>query len=549
MKKYLILSLFFLSVPCWSIPAFPGAEGWGSETPGGRGGRIVMVTTLSGGGAGSLRTAFQMSGKRIIIFRVSGVIDVKEFSQWRLTSANSEFTLAGQTSPGGVTIVSNDANLSQAIIMCYNPCGLHDFIMRFVRFRGKSYNMDAFTLASAYNFVIDHCDFSGGQDETFDLCHCYDFTVSWTTVANSSVCSGCQTYGALIGYEEMTHVTHHHMLYAHHKNRGGPHFHFGSAPVPVDFGQIDYRNNVSYNIGQSGFYVSYSNTKEFHVNCVGNYMKWGPDSRDNVEGLISLSGAHVYNKDNCAHHQNGSVTTGHEYGSVKVTTPWDMPAVTTTSGQQAYEDVCNLVGAFPRDPMNTRTIQEVRSATGTYGKTDDAMIQSGPEPPADADMDGMPDFWEDGMGLNKNDENDHSGDIDGDGYTNIEEYINDLANARLCLDYYNHIYPIPDTWDDYNPSCCKSLAMEEGVGSVFKSNVSLSISPSPYYGGILTLQLKGIAPVGKIQVVDINGREIAHFDAKAVMHWDGKSLSSGIYLVRYITDDKTRIQKRIVVVQ
>jgi hypothetical protein len=158
----------------------------------------------------------------------------------------------------------------------------------------------------------------------------------------------------------------------------------------------------------------------------------------------------------------------------------------------------------------------------------------------------MPDFWETAMGLNVNDSSDQHADKDGDGYTNLEEYINDLALARLCLDYYNPPYPIPSDWPDYNPGCCKSVALEEAnnpAGKVPK----LCVSPNPWQGGVLTVRPP--SGNGRISIVDVKGREAARAPAGKALTFGRTAFVPGLYLVRYASDDGRMFARKLVVIK
>ena len=111
--------------------------------------------------------------------------------------------------------------------------------------------------------------------------------------------------------------------------------------------------------------------------------------------------------------------------------PFDYPEVTTEPAAQAFESVLAKVGAWPRDAMNVRTIAEARGGTGSLSNVSDPLIETGPEPPVDADLDGMADEWETAHGLDPADDADSALDRDGDGYSNIEEYVNELAQALI----------------------------------------------------------------------------------------------------------------------
>jgi pectate lyase len=436
MKK-LLYSLGILLFACYilySLPAFPGAEGFGAETPGGRGGTVLFVTNLNDNGPGSFRQALLTPGKRIIVFRVSGV--VQGAGQIFLAAENLSYvTIAGQTSPGGITITTDPGTP----IWQYGDVKFHDAIWRFLRFRvvresGGNGGDHAFEQYRSRNYIIDHCDFSGGDDECLDMCYAHHFTIQWSTICNSG--PGGQCYGALFAYTDppsspLGHISMHHNLIANHSKRG-PEMHWSDKPLP-DSGKVDLRNNVIYNITQYGTRVhGVNDTSVLQLTLVGNYWKAGPIGLDFAPVTTFLT-VHVYANNNYwtgPSKQNiradnimvGDVDTlfrtSYGAGPTLVSTPWDVPAVTTHTPQQAYDTVLARVGAWPRDSMNARTVREVKTATGGLGKCDDPLITSGPAAPADADNDGMPDFWETGMGLDPNSASDNSVDSDGDGYTN-----------------------------------------------------------------------------------------------------------------------------------
>ena len=163
------------------LKAFPGAEGWGAGSKGGRGGRVIKVTNLNASGPGSLAEACAAEGPRIVVFEVSGVIrgDV------RITSPY--LTIAGQTAPGaGITI--------EGIVSSYDH-GVHDLILRHLRVRPQrsvGSGGDCIQLGGlgpngtgTYNLILDHLSLSWATDETIDLYHAHDVTVQWCTIEES----------------------------------------------------------------------------------------------------------------------------------------------------------------------------------------------------------------------------------------------------------------------------------------------------------------------------------------------------------------------------
>ena len=132
-----------------------------------------MVTNRNSSGPGSFRQAMLTTGPRIIVFRVSGVIDLGGPIQ--LTEAHSNVTVLGQSSPGGITFINGSIGNYQT--------NVHDVIIRFIRMRAQAEDTIAFN--PVYNLVIDHSDFSGAADETFDIDASHDYTVQWSTILNS----------------------------------------------------------------------------------------------------------------------------------------------------------------------------------------------------------------------------------------------------------------------------------------------------------------------------------------------------------------------------
>lgn len=503
-----------------ALPAFPGAEGWGADTKGGRGGKVLIVTNTNATGPGSFREALQANGPRIIVFRVSGVIDLDPtgYAQgWYLEEKHSNVTIAGQTSPGGVTFRSSAPGSS--IIMCYQG-NFHDGIWRFLRFRAGAHNQDGFTMNTAHHFIFDHVDFSGGRDETSDATASHHFTYQWCTIANSSA---GQSYGQLLAYAPTNYISLHHNLYAHHTNRGGPHMHWGNTPVP-EFGMIDYRNNLCYNSQAARFVdIEIIAGGELRWNLVGNVFKAGPVTAAGSDHPPVRLGSttKVFDKDNVWYPKGGGELTAvldrNFENPTAMPAAWDMPAVTTVGAKAAYDLVLAKAGAWPRDAMNARTVGEVKAGTGGLTKDNDALITAGPAAPADGDNDGMPDFWETAMKLKPADPADNALDHDNDGYTNIEEYINDLASSLLGEPQQNSGILTPVRLAEHFPRAFGIGARREG--------------------GRILLRLAG--PGGKVsgtvKVTDLLGNRIASFPAGSETAWTpraraGSELAAGSYI-------------------
>jgi hypothetical protein len=423
--------------------AFPGAQGFGRFAKGGRYGRVIEVTNLEDSGPGSFRAAVEARGPRTVIFRVSGVIALKA----PITVNQSYLTIAGQTAPG------------DGICLKGHPFGTlgssSDVIVRHLRVRvgdeaSKSY--DGMGLGGAHT-IFDHCSISWSIDEGLDGRTARNATFQRCLISEAlddSFQRHPHAFGASVGGDL---ASYHHNLLAHCTGRvwslaGG----YDNA---VRFaGHMEFRNNVVYNWRHR---TTDGGAKR--VDFVNNYYKPGPATQ--VFHLVKpdvgsptdrqlyyiagnvMEGRPSYDEDNW----NGVVPNGEApLREFKVDAPMFPGQVETTSAAVAYEDVLNDVGAtLPKqDPIDKRIIQEVRTGTFSHrGKRGnlpgiiDSQLDLGPEPwpvyktydvPVDSDHDGLPDDWEIKKGLSPNspagDFSDANGDPDGDGYTNLEDYLN-----------------------------------------------------------------------------------------------------------------------------
>ena len=426
------------------IPAFPGAEGLGAKSVGGRGGRIIEVTNLNTSGPGSLQAACAAKGPRIVVFKVSGRI------KGGVGIGNPYITIAGQTAPG------------DGICISHGPLRIygHDAIVRYLRVRvgddpfgPNPENRDALGIGgypdkgSGYNIIVDHCSFSFGTDENVAVWGGprgpRDLTIQWCITAEPLLDSlhpkGPHGMGMIIGKSENT-ISVHHCLFAHNPGRN-PYCNLHRSEKPAI---VDFRNNVIYNHGRYGCSNFSGN---IHVNYVGNFIKMGPDGDKR-----SPRGAHLYGtkKRGRIYVKNNSWDTnrdgkGDDWLVVGSTTrrgkkpedkvfrldkPLPVPPVTTQSPNDAYESVLKYAGCTRpgRDVQDDRIVNEVRNGTGHSVDSQKDVggwpTYASAAPPADADHDAMPDAWEKRYGFNPKDPSDGPKDLDGDGYTNVEEFLN-----------------------------------------------------------------------------------------------------------------------------
>jgi len=167
-----------LPFQCMALLSFPGAEGWGAGSIGGRGGQVIHVTSLNASGPGSLYAACQVSGPKIIVFDTGGVINMNNNQLW----LNSTTTIAGQTAPGGITLIRGGV---------YGD-GVNDVIVRFVRVRRSADVADGDCFRFCYNaheVIVDHCSAMWNSDETIDLSSgTYNVTFQHNVISSPGQC-------------------------------------------------------------------------------------------------------------------------------------------------------------------------------------------------------------------------------------------------------------------------------------------------------------------------------------------------------------------------
>jgi hypothetical protein len=475
----LTLAMPLAAVSAAEIPAFPGAEGFGAYTPGGRGGTVYEVTNLNDSGPGSLRDAVKAKGPRTVVFRVSGNIEL----QSSISIREPYITIAGQTAPGdGICLKNYQMSV-----------GTNDVIIRYMRFRPgdeSGADVDALGGRGCENVIIDHCSASWSIDECVSFYHNSNITIQWCLVSESLYQShhakGHHGFGGIWGG---TNASLHHNLFAHHSSRN-PRF-------ASDDKNIDYRNNVIYNWGYNSAYGG----ERARVNMIANYYKSGPATRDKVrdrivqvsndEGRWYITGNYVAGYAAItANNWNGGVHGKADKETIKADSSFPAARITNHTAEEAYELVLADVGAnMPkRDSADTRIIEEIRTGTATYGGIwgegkgiiDSQMIVGGwPQlnsatPPVDSDHDGMPDDWELVRTLDPSNAEDGAEDQDGDSYTNLEEYLNWLVRPTITISV-----PAPEALE--SGDVAKLLVTRTGYTS-FPLTVSFSVGGTATQG-------------------------------------------------------------------
>lgn len=436
--------------------AFPGAEGFGKYTTGGRNGKVLIVSNLNDDGPGSLRKAVKVKGPRIIVFAVSGTIHLE--SKLSLTS---DLTIAGQSAPGdGICLADYPVSLSG-----------NNIIVRYMRIRMGDKNQkggmvdgngsdDAFGGTRRNRIIIDHCSVSWSTDEVFSVYSGDSTTLQWNLISEPLNYSyhfetgdkdyEHHGYGGIWGGK---HTSGHHNLFAHCANRT-PRFD-GIRNIPEEF--VDFRNNVIYDWAMNNAYAGEGG----NYNVINNYYKPGPSTHKNVLsrilnpynklpkipfGKFYVDGNYVDGSTEVTNNnwqgvvmQKGTAADAQE---AKVNKAFSTEEVSTQSAANAYTLILKNAGAsLHRDTLDERIINDVKNGTGRlidvqggypHGTAYELTINAWPTlkslpAPTDTDQDGMPDEWEKKNGLNANDASDATGSKLHRYYNNVEVYLNSLV--------------------------------------------------------------------------------------------------------------------------
>jgi len=454
--RLLVLTiLFIVNTDMYAqVIAFPGAEGFGKFTMGGRDGKVMIVSNLLDKGPGSFRDAVTAEGKRIVVFTVSGTIHLE-----KTLNIKGDITIAGQTAPGG------------GICLADKPVtiGGDNIIIRYIRFRmGDKYQKggmvdgnggdDAFGGTRRKNVIIDHCSMSWSTDEVFSIYAGDSTTVQWNIIAEPLNYSyhfetGDTDYekhgfGGIWGGR---HLTAHHNLFAHCNNRT-PRFD-GIRNAPEE--NVDFCNNVIYNWGTNNVYAGEGGT----YNIVNNYYKYGPNtSKKAINTIVNpwnklpaipfgkyyVAGNFVDGSPETTNNNWLGVTmekgTPEDVIKAKLSAPFPVIPIAIQSSEAAFKCVLDNAGAVlpKRDTMDQRIINNVKKRTGKFidvqggyphGTSYEQTISAWPAleslpAPIDMDKDGMPDTWEKKNRLNPANAADAMLHTIDKQYSNIEVYIN-----------------------------------------------------------------------------------------------------------------------------
>jgi hypothetical protein len=556
-----MLLLFFFSMNTLAqMPAFPGAEGFGALSTGGRGGDVYHVTSLEDSGFGSLREGVETAtGPRTIVFDISGTIILKDI----LWIKNSNLTIAGQTAPGdGICIRDYSVNIKNAT----------DIIVRYIRFRlgdlqtivnGKptsSIGLDVVSIDDSKNIIFDHCSLSWSCDEIFGIVQNENITIQWCLIAEPLGDPLLHPYGNSHAYglnNSANTLSVHHSLISNYVMRG-PEFEPNDAVNNQGYQvQMEAVNNVMFDYKKSGsryktgiednpeaaseisfqfhflnnYYIRKpsSNAPEIHavtkhgvtdqlnIFVAGNI---GPNRKSNDlnpwQSVWVENGPNILNADSSIQAQMASG-------------PLFSPPVPITLqlAEEAYESIIQGVGCNnPRDSVDIRVLNDVKDRKFREYLHSQETVGGWPVlnttiTPLDTDQDGMPDWWEDEQGLDKSNPADRNYDKDMDGYTNLESYL-------------NHFHTLTNV----------------STGFVPKSNkIKLDVYPNPFNGDAqLNYTILTYSNV-RMALYNISGQKLYDLvnEYKNAGNYNltfvNNDLASGIYFIRLKAENQFTSKK------
>ena len=456
--------------PGTGLAAFPGAEGFGAYATGGRDGSVIYVTNLDANGPGSLQWAIDQPGARYILFKVSGLID----TQIRLTNGN--VTIAGQTSPGGITVrgfITDESPFLDQAVRAPDSFA-ENWILQHIRIRpvSDSVSDDGLRIRYTRNAIVDHVSIGNALDEAIEISYSHDITVQNTIVAETI--GGHSFYGGiLMNYSnpafgfKLDDISLHHNIFNRIEGRlpEGSRESLAAANSTMN---LELSNNLYWD---PNFFVALAPSTGvvtnsagdpypiyWKINAVNNYFRTRPDfpygmfddqimrnpaNQLYVSGnVMSLyPGRSDYQLFYCCN-DYPSITDPNTSAQAaqKLTGRLSFPVITYTPTDQLRTLLLNTAGAWPRDPMDSRLLASVATNTiATAPRNTNpagdalrpAFSGTAPAAPADTDADGMPDSWEIAHGLNPTVASPNARTLSTAGYTDLEIYLQELSATRI----------------------------------------------------------------------------------------------------------------------
>jgi VCBS repeat-containing protein len=453
------------SIPAGPLAAFPGAEGFGAYATGGRGGSVVYVTNLNANGPGSLQWAIDQPGAKYVLFKVSGVID----TQIHLTNGN--VTIAGQTSPGGITIrglVTDETPYQDQAVQ--PPADFaENWILQHIRIRpgldGPS--DDGLRIRYTRNAIVDHVSIGNATDEAIEISYSHDITVQNTLIAETL--GGHSFYGGiLMNYSNpangfgLDNVSLHHNVFNRIEGRL-PEGSRESGAAANSYMNLELSNNLYWD---PRFFIALGVDTAvaggqpiyWRLNAVNNFFRTANGFQFGMfdDQLLNVARNELFVSGNkmslyptrsdyqlfycCNDYPAESSPDATSRRAQARTSRHPFPAITYTPTDQLRTVLLNTAGAWPRDPMDIRLMGNVASntiasAAPNVNPANDALrpayTGSAPAAPVDTDNDGMPDNWETVKGLNPAVANTNAHTLSSAGYTDLDVYLNELSTSRV----------------------------------------------------------------------------------------------------------------------
>ena len=464
--------------------AFYGADGYGKYTEGGRGGRVIYVTNLNDSGEGSFREAAEASGRRIIVFRVSGVIYLSS-----TIHVKGDCTIAGETAPGdGITLANAGIQLRG-----------DNIIMRYITSRPgdqKGDQPDGIDVKAISDAIVDHCSTSSAVDENLSIAAgsngdqqtvCNRVTVQWCVISESITFSPNNGkrhgMGSIVTSGFDGKISYHHNFLSNNSSRNPVIGTITDESYDTLGSNFELANNVVYNwLGENGSKTSPNDENGEYmsinrINILNSYYKQGPDSTganllsegamgstmyisgNMMNGVMPEDQVSLINftNDVLQHEDNEFYTKYGKYLKLEdYLTDSRFPDTVyehLQSAETAKDDILKYVGnSRSRDTFDTAYMEQFESGTGGlvnqifesagwiygapsvnvgtayYNEIQNSYPKRAKYPAyVDTDMDGMSDEWEEFMGLDKNYAEDGKASYNGSKYTNLDVFLQFLV--------------------------------------------------------------------------------------------------------------------------
>lgn len=537
--------------------AFPGAEGYGSYSKGGRGGDIMVISNLEDSGPGSLREAVEREGARTILFETGGIIDLKS----PLVISNPFITIAGQTAPEpGITIRGERVQIQT-----------NHVIVRFVRFRPGDYlqgkevdwsSLDAVDIGlensdEVHDIIFDHCSFSWAMDENIGIWH----QSNNITIQNSMISEGLhyprlhpKTGKALLIGLNADRISILKNLFAHNYQRN---------PYMNANGHLDFRNNIIYNGGDRIMRFNNAMGQLQTVNVVNNVLIQGPESKYMYEIYIRRTSNGIYNgkifvkgnlsdqnpqfKDNNWRMVVDEETLSPFPGSARSSTEFPVENTQTLPPENLYNTLHSNIGATlpSRDQVDDRILHNVQLKEGRYIAQPSQLFGWPRLTETRQNMD--PDNgWQRQYEIDLFNPAEANADYNGNGFTNLEEFLNktDPYNDETEWKRIGNINEtgLFTTFGDVNQSMGEetSLELEVNYPNPFNSttNIPFTVKSTAFY---------------ELDILNSIGQRVARLANSTLVPgeyqyvWNADGFPSGVYFVKLTGQGYSKLQKVVLI--